>query len=559
MKLLTLLFCIFSIACFGQSLQPTNQEAIIHFKAYDLTGKPLKTRLYFKNSKKEYCFQTDGTGKADFVVENGTSYQIKIAGSLTYYDYEISDFAGQSLDLELKFDKSVDLQELAYDQQALLIFNAFNLPAQKEIEIIDEDSKLLFKRMKTEAFKLGLPLKKRYSIKVEGFNIENNLITVGDSSMNVMCYLLYISGSNSASLIKSHKEAAFNVIYTNLYSKKPVPNEWITLESKKTKKLLKAKTNENGTVLFTVPQDDRYSIHTTHEENIISAGVSDKESIYLFDCKILRPSTKEIDERKKEDSTRLALRDFAYKKRAALDQKKSSKELKSEVIKEAEDAIKRLDKEPNYFVSSNNPICAVLYRLRNRWKDKMVVTDLTGSMYPYMRQLLMWHCMKMLKDENCDFTFFNDGDNKPDKQKVLGNTGGIYFTQSNETDVVIDKMLETMRNGSGGDGPENDIEALLSAQSRIRKSSELILIADNYAPIKDISLIEQLHLPVRVILCGTDWGINTDYIELAYKTKGSIHTIEQDLMKIDEMVDGKSISIGNRKYIYSKGKFFIDK
>ena len=152
--------------------------------------------------------------------------------------------------------------------------------------------------------------------------------------------------------------------------------------------------------------------------------------------------------------------------------------------------------------------------------------------------------------------FFNDGDQKSDSEKVIGNTGGIYYTNSNNNEIVIDKILETMSKGSGGDSPENDLEALIYAQRKNKSSTELILIADNYSSVKDISLLTQLKVPVRIILCGTDWGIHPDYIEIAYKTKGSLHTIEQDIMKLEKMTNGKTLKIGKYSFVYSNGKFF---
>jgi len=114
-----------------------------------------------------------------------------------------------------------------------------------------------------------------------------------------------------------------------------------------------------------------------------------------------------------------------------------------------------------------------------------------------------------------------------------------------------------MQNGGGGDAPENDIEALLRAQEKmVSDTSQLILLADNYSPVKDISLLNDINRPVRVIICGENGFLNMDCLEIAYKTGGSIHTIEEDIYNLTNLHDGESITINGTVYQFMKGKFF---
>jgi hypothetical protein len=84
---------------------------------------------------------------------------------------------------------------------------------------------------------------------------------------------------------------------------------------------------------------------------------------------------------------------------------------------------------------------------------------------------------------------------------------------------------------------------------------EIILIADNNSEIRDFELLKSLNVPIRVILAGTFWGVNEQYLELAYHTHGSVHTIEEDLERLYEMNDGDYIEIGGNKYRIYGGKF----
>lgn len=142
--------------------------------------------------------------------------------------------------------------------------------------------------------------------------------------------------------------------------------------------------------------------------------------------------------------------------------------------------------------------------------------------------------------------------------KYIGSTGGIYFTKGDSILPVLQAMFKTMTAGNGGDGPENDIEALLEAQvKKIRKVTEVILIADNYSDIKDLKLLAGLKIPVRIILCGVNAWINEEYLELAYKTNGSVHTIERDIYDLTKLNEGETLNYQGKKYKFAGGKFML--
>jgi hypothetical protein len=82
------------------------------------------------------------------------------------------------------------------------------------------------------------------------------------------------------------------------------------------------------------------------------------------------------------------------------------------------------------------------------------------------------------------------------------------------------------------------------------------MIADNNAPVKDISLLNSFSQPVHIICCGTDGNkIHPDYLKIAWKTHGSIHTLEKDYTTIGNLKDGETIQIGTATYRLMKGEF----
>jgi len=197
-----------------------------------------------------------------------------------------------------------------------------------------------------------------------------------------------------------------------------------------------------------------------------------------------------------------------------------------------------------------------VFKRNPKWKKNIIVTDLTSSMYPYAKQINTWLKLYFLKDTTQQyFVFFNDGDKKKDTEKKIGATGGIYICIAKTCEELVNTMKLTIKKGEGGDNPENVIEAILVGIKKIRKPDNIILIADNWAKVRDLSLLSRIKIPVRVILCGVFEGmeINTDYLNIAYKTHGSIHTIEQDITELINQTSGKKFNINGFDYIIKNG------
>ena len=194
---------------------------------------------------------------------------------------------------------------------------------------------------------------------------------------------------------------------------------------------------------------------------------------------------------------------------------------------------------------------------RNKWQDVAIVNDFTSSMSPYIAEVLVWHSLNIQKRISLinGYTFFNDGNTTPDDKKIIGKTGGIYNTSSQNLDSILNTAVNTIEHGGGGDNEENNVEALIEAQKQFPKARGLVMVADNWANMRDTALISQVKLPVKVVLCGALSTINTQYIDLAYRTKGSIHTIEEDIVDLRKITEGKVIIINKKRYRLIKGSF----
>ncbi len=173
------------------------------------------------------------------------------------------------------------------------------------------------------------------------------------------------------------------------------------------------------------------------------------------------------------------------------------------------------------------------------WNHMLVVADWTGSMYKYGAQLVLWHKQQINTSQSRirHLVFFNDGNNRKNAQKRIGKTGGIYYCKSTEITEILKTMEMVMKKGNGGDSPENDIEALLTGINVLEGFEEVVLIADNKSAVRDLALIRFLKVPVRIILCDIqNEQVHPDYVKLAYKSGGSIHTFSNDIFDIDSLL-----------------------
>jgi hypothetical protein len=201
----------------------------------------------------------------------------------------------------------------------------------------------------------------------------------------------------------------------------------------------------------------------------------------------------------------------------------------------------------------------IIFKVFNRnrqWKNCLVATDVTGSMFPYLAQFKVWHKLHLNAfSGNHDFVFFNDGDNMSDQLKVTGQVGGIYYVNTAEYEKLSALMKMAMTNGGGGDCPENNIEAVLVGLKNNPDCKEVIMIADNHAIPRDLAILKKVNVPIRLILCGAQHGINTAYLDLVRTNKGSIHTMEQDVYDLAKMSNNKEVELDGHLYRLQDEKF----
>lgn len=328
----------------------------------------------------------------------------------------------------------------------------------------------------------------------------------------------------------------------------PLSNETVILTGVKRKKSVIGITDKAGNLAVYLLKGDKYSINFKYSKNFTNYECDYSRGNNKVNLGISYLGTKEIEKRREAEAQRIKKEE----ERILAEKEKFANECKELGITIEEGYRRELRKQ--MFGTSDTVVFSVLNR--NKWKNKLIVCDLTGSMHPYARQLSAWYQLNYKNEENLQFVFFNDGDNIPDSEKKIGETGGIYYSQNKGLDSLSNMMAQVISAGSGGDCAENNMEALIKGVKMAKPYKELIAIVDNKAPVKDILLLKNFTKPVHIILCGADSGwILADYLLIAWKTKGTIHTIEQDINYIANMSEGQEIKVGNIVYKIMGGEF----
>ncbi len=364
----------------------------------------------------------------------------------------------------------------------------------------------------------------------------------------------------------------FKLNYTNPKGQ-PLEGEEVTLQNiKDSSKVYKQMTDKKGVASFIVPAAD-YKISLKYWENYKTIYAKPKEARNQLITSFSWMGSKEVDRRAAIADSIARAREAELAARWKADSVGMMEEMPlasdsvlfSKAIQKLADTYKReLAKNPNVFVDKSKAVLAPLQRIAKRIPKQIIVTDVTGSMSPYIREVMIWHALNLVPKNTTQYTFFNDGDNKPDGP--IGKSGGLYHCFGNVKDlkIIAGVMKRSYNAGGGGSCPENDIEALLGAAAKKSKGEELVLIADNNSPVRDMILLDKLvalQVPVRVILCGVtgeySWGgePNIQYINLARATGGSIHTIKEDIWDLAKVAEGKTISIGGKEYKLEEGRF----
>jgi hypothetical protein len=193
-------------------------------------------------------------------------------------------------------------------------------------------------------------------------------------------------------------------------------------------------------------------------------------------------------------------------------------------------------------------------------KNMPVVVDVTGSMSPYTAQLVYWLKTNAANKRFKEFVFFNDDDMQDIEQLKGIDTSGFHKIKTSSIDSILNCCFKAMSNTGQ---IENNLKALFYAQKCFTKTSKMgiLMIADNWQTPEDLRALNEfaaLKIPVYIIVCGVSETINPSYLEMAYVTGGSVHTMEEDLLYLKNLKEGEKVTLNNRNYQLRGGRFLLE-
>ncbi|RYU96235.1 hypothetical protein [Emticicia agri] len=204
-----------------------------------------------------------------------------------------------------------------------------------------------------------------------------------------------------------------------------------------------------------------------------------------------------------------------------------------------------------------------LDRNADKWKNIVIVCDMTSSMFPYTTQVFDWMMENVDNNSIKGIIFFTDCDSLGNETR--GKLPGKMFMVKKKDELLLwDTMFAAISNTENNKNKaENNIEALLFAQKNFPEIDDIVMIADNSSPVKDMRNLSKLKKKTHIILCGETYEKNlafqSDYVQIAKKTDGSIHTLEDDIVNPANIKEMTVIRVGKIYFRFQKGKFYTTK
>lgn len=367
--------------------------------------------------------------------------------------------------------------------------------------------------------------------------------------------------------------ALVNILIRDL-DHQPLVNEEIVYEGKKSKKVFYAKTDKNGQAQLFIPKGETYCIHTYAFRNIKCKTYEARPTSRTSTFQLNMISTSEFKKREAERRQLLAERDSLRRVQRIRDsinlvrntsqnfylqhryKNRDFQKIEASINKVVQIDQKAIAEDPNYYSIVDDEIKAMFYRNKSLWPKKRIIANIDCSMYQYIDELMVWNYSNMDEQSNNTYYLFN-GFNYVDDQHDGNTRRGIFEVNENNVSgffTTIDKIVNFSCRGSR---LENVVEALILGAQHKQAGEEMVFIADNYSDVSDLHLLDQLDTPVHVLLTASHAGINENYLEIAYRTGGSIHTIQEDITanQLAGLQDGEKIKIGKFSYTFLKGKF----
>jgi hypothetical protein len=302
----------------------------------------------------------------------------------------------------------------------------------------------------------------------------------------------------------------------------PLSDEQIIFTGRNRNKSFKAVTSPSGHVLVYLPKGDIYNINFQYHKNyrIEELEYSIGTTVVRIDIQYM--GTKEYLRRKKAEEERMA----QEKKRAAAAIARGSREYEEDKVLETV-----MD--------------------RNNWTNKLLISDVSSEMLDYAKKLANWYIKNRKPGETTQFVLYNN------QQRHGSTKPGNAFHLENPDFDELNKLIDYVYANKGLEGAKHDLKGLIVGDGIAKNYKDVILYVDKDAALHDYEYFKQLKAPVHVVLCVDPRRPNAQHLTIAWKMKGSVHTLSGDFTNIGKLVEGDTFEIEGYKYKIMGGEFVL--
>ncbi len=313
--------------------------------------------------------------------------------------------------------------------------------------------------------------------------------------------------------------AVYDILLKDL-KRGPLVGEKVTFSGTDRDKSFQGKTDSKGRLHLYLPKGDVYKLNFQYHKNYKVQEVKFMKGKTTARLEIQYMGTEEYLRRKE-----------AEKKRAEEEKKRVAA------------ALLRNDNE---FIADK--IVETVMN-RNNWEDKLIICDVSSEMMPYAKKLAVWYGKNEATEQSTQFAFYYNG-----MIRDGGNSTGVYHQTSQGYDSLM-ALIKRVHDYRLGRNADYDIEALIKSEGVQNDYKDVLLIVDKDRTLADYEYFMQLEIPVHIVLCVDPRRVNPQHLEVAWKTKGSFHTMREDITDIGKYVEGDTVTVEGVKYQIMGGKF----
>jgi len=355
---------------------------------------------------------------------------------------------------------------------------------------------------------------------------------------------------------------------------KPLKDETLYFVGQVSKKVYYSVTNVKGLSTLMLPKGDTYCIHSPVFSNITCKEFEKSNTSRTSRFEFNTISTAEFKQRELERKQLLAerdsirrvqrMRDSIALVRNELQNFYLHHRYKNRDFNKIESSIKKvvnMDKNSlatnqNFYAESGEEIKAIFHRNKDEWKQKRIIANIDCSMYQYIDELMVWNYSNPSEQANNKYWLFN-GFNYQSEEHEGHSRRGIFHVPNNNVQGFFNTIDKIVNFSCRGSRLENVVEALILGAEGKTPEEDLLFIADNYSDVSDLEKLKDLTVPVHVLLTQSNYGVNENYLEIAYQSGGSIHTTDVDIKaeQLKNLKNGDQLKIGKFAYRFYKGKF----